>query len=182
YNLGSVGLSVAMAQAHGQATVARASLMPNLNGSLAETVQEVNLKAQGLRFSSPIPGFGIPSIVGPFNYFDLRARLTQTVADFTARNNYRSAKETLRADQFYAQDSKDLVVLAVGGAYLQVIAARARVASAKAQLQTANALFDQTSQQKGVGLVAQIDVNKSEVQVLTEKQRLSSLENDLAKQ
>jgi outer membrane protein TolC len=171
-----------MAQAHGQATVARASLMPNLNGSLAETVQEVNLKADGLRFSSPFPGFGIPSIAGPFNYFDLRARLSQTVADFTALNNYRSAKETLRADQFYAQDSKDLVVLAVGGAYLQVIAARARVASAKAQLQTANALFDQTSQQKGVGLVAQIDVNKSEVQVLTEKQRLSSLENDLAKQ
>ena len=182
YNLGSVGLSVAMAQAHGQATVARSSLMPNLNGSLAETVQQVNLKAEGLRFSSPFPGFAIPSIVGPYNYFDLRARLSQTVADFTALNNYKSAKETLRADQFYAQDSKDLVVLAVGGAYLQVIAARARVASAKAQLETANALFDQTSQQKAVGLVAQIDVNKSEVQVLTEKQRLSSLENDLAKQ
>ena len=91
-------------------------------------------RAEGLRFSSPIPGFGIPSIVGPFNYFDLRARLTQTVADMTALNNYRSAKETLRANQFFAQDSKDLVVLAVGGAYLQVIAARARVESAKAQL------------------------------------------------
>lgn len=182
YNLGAVGLSIAMQQAHGQERVARGALLPNLNSTLSETVQQTDLQASGLRFSSPFPGFRIPSIVGPFNYFDLRARLTQAVADFTALNNYRSARETMKADQFFAQDSKDLVVLAVGGAYLQVIAARARVDSAKAQLDTANALYQQTVQQKGVGLVAQIDVNKSEVQMLTQKQRLATLENDLAKQ
>lgn len=182
YNLGSVGLSLAMRQAQGQARVVRSALLPNVNGSLSETVEQVNLRAQGLRFSSPIPGFGIPSIVGPFNFFDLRARLTQTVADMTALNNYRSAKETLRANEFFAQDSKDLVVLAVGGAYLQVIAARARVQSAMAQLETANALYQQTAQQKSVGLVTQIDVNKNQVQMLTQKQRLATLQNDLAKQ
>ncbi len=182
YNLGAVGLSVALRQAHGQMLDARSALMPNIHGSLSETVEEIDLKAEGLRFSSPIPGFGIPSIVGPFNYFDLRAHLTQTVADMTQLNNYRSAKETLRANQFFAQDSKDLVVLAVGGAYLQVIAAKARVESAKAQLDTANALYQQTAQQRSVGLLAQIDVNKSQVQMLTEQQRLSSLQNDLAKQ
>jgi outer membrane protein TolC len=182
YNLGSVGLSLAMRQAHGQLAVSRSALMPNLNGTLSENVQQINLRADGFRFTSPFAGFAIPSVVGPFNYFDLRARLTQTVADLTALNNYRSAKETLHADQFFAQDSKDMVVLAVGGAYLQVIAARARVESAKAQLETANKLYEQTAQQRGVGLLAQIDVNKSEVQMLTEKQRLASLQNDLAKQ
>jgi outer membrane protein TolC len=182
YNLGAVGLSLAMRQAHGQTLVARSALMPNVSGSLSETVQQTDLRAAGLRISSPFPGVGIPSIVGPFNYFDLRARLTQTVADLTAWNNYRSARETLSADEFFAQDSRDLVVLAVGGAYLQVIAARARVESAKAQLETANALYQQTAQQRSVGLLAQIDVNKSQVQMLTEKQRLASLQNDLAKQ
>ncbi len=182
YNLGSVGLTLALRQSHGQTLVARSALMPNVNGSLSESVQQIDLKADGLRFTSPIPGFGIPSIVGPFSYFDLRARLTQTVADLTALNNYRSARETLHADEFFAQDSRDLVVLAVGGAYLQVIAARARVESAKAQLETANALYQQTAQQRSVGLLAQIDVNKSRVQMLTEKQRLASLQNDLAKQ
>jgi outer membrane protein TolC len=182
FNLGSVGLSLAMQQAQGQARVVRSALMPNVNGSLSETVEQLNLRAQGLRISSPFPGIGIPSTVGPFNFFDLRARLTQTVADLTALNNYKSAKETLHANEFFAQDSKDLVVLAVGGAYLQVIAARARVQSAMAQLETANALYQQTAQQRSVGLLAQIDVNKSEVQMLTQKQRLSSLQNDLAKQ
>jgi outer membrane protein TolC len=182
FNLGTVGLSLAMRQAHGQAIVARSSLMPNVNGTLSETVQQINLRAQGLRISSPFPGIGIPATVGPFNYFDLRARLTQTVADFTALNNNRSAKETLHADAFFAQDAKDLVVLAVGGAYLDVIAARARVESARAQLETANALFRQTTEQRSVGLLAQIDVNKSQVQALTQQQRLASLQNDLAKQ
>jgi outer membrane protein TolC len=73
-------------------------------------------------------------------------------------------------------------VLAVGGAYLDVIAARARVESARAQLETANALFRQTTEQRSVGLLAQIDVNKSQVQALTQQQRLASLQNDLAKQ
>ncbi len=182
YNLGAVGLTLAMRQAHGQAQVVRSALMPNVSSSLSETVQQTDLRAAGLRISSPIGGFGIPSVVGPFNYFDLRARLTQTVADLTALNNYRSARETFHADEFFAQDSKDLVVLAVGGAYLEVIAARARVDSAKAQLETANALYEQTAQQRSVGLLAQIDVNKSQVQMLTQKQRLASLQNDLAKQ
>ena len=182
YNLGPVGLAQAVRQARGQERDTRSALLPNVNGSLSETVQEINLKAQGLRFSSPIPGFGIPTIVGPFNYFDLRARLSQTLADFTAWNNYRSSAEILRANQYSADDAKDLVVLAVGGAYLQVIAAKARVDSERAQLDAANALYQQTEQQRTVGLVTQIDVNRNQVQALTQQQRLVSLENDLAKQ
>jgi outer membrane protein TolC len=106
----------------------------------------------------------------------------QTVADITALNNYRASVETVRADEFWSEDARDLVVLAVGGAYVQVTAARARVTSAGAQLETANALFRQAMERRSVGLVAQIDVNRSQVQVLTQQQRLVSLQNDLAKQ
>lgn len=182
YNLGSIGLSQSVRQAHGESRVARSVLLPNLNGSLSETVEQLDLQASGIRFHIPIPGVSIPSIVGPFNYFDLRATLSQTVVDMTAWNNYRSAKDTLRANHMSASDARDLVVLAVGGAYLQVIAAAARVQSAGAQLETATALYDQISQQRNVGLVAQIDVNRSHVQMLTERQRIVSLQNDLAKQ
>jgi outer membrane protein TolC len=182
YNLGTVGLTLAMQQAHGQALVSRSALLPNLNGTLSETVTQEDLAALGLRISSPIPGFGIPKVVGPFNYFDLRAHLTQTVADLTALNNYRSSKEALRGNEFFGQDAKDLVVLAVGGAYLQAIAAQARVVSTRAQLDAASALFQQSSQQRAAGLIAQIDVNKNQVQVLTQQQRLATLQNDLAKQ
>jgi outer membrane protein TolC len=182
YNLGTVGMAAAERQAHGQSISARSALLPNVNGTLGETVEQEDLRALGLRIKVPIAGFTFPTIVGPFNYFDLRAHLTQNVLDLTALNNYRAANETVRANQFATQDVRDLVVLAVGGAYLQVIAAKARVASAHAQLDTANALFQQTSQKREVGVAAQVDVDRSEVEALTQKQRLLSLENDLSKQ
>jgi outer membrane protein TolC len=59
---------------------------------------------------------------------------------------------------------------------------RARVESARAQVDTADALYQQTSQQHAVGIVAQIDVNRSQIETLTQRQRLVSLQNDLAKQ
>ena len=120
--------------------------------------------------------------MGPFDYMDIRATLSQTILDLTALNNYRSANAISRADQLSALDARDLVVLAVSGTYLQVLAAKARVDAAQAQLQTANAVYQQTLQQRNVGLVAQIDANRSQVEALTEQQRLLSLENDLAKQ
>ena len=182
YNLGAVNLSLAAQQVHGQSRVARSALMPNVSGSLAETVEQLDLQASGIRFRIPIPGVTFPTIVGPFNFFDLRARLSQSVVDMTAWNNYRSSNDLARANQLSSRDARDLVVLAVGGAYLQVIAAGARVQSAQAQLETATALYDQTSKQRKAGLLAQVDVDRSEVQMLTQKQRLVSLQNDLAKQ
>jgi outer membrane protein TolC len=180
YNLGVVGLTHAARQAAGQTRVARSALLPNLTGDAAETVETVNLAALGVRFG--FPGFTVPTVVGPFNYMDVRARLSQSVADLTARNNYRASQETLRATQLSAQDARDLVVLATGGSYLQVIAAKARVQAAQAQLETADAVYQQTLQQLQFGKVPQIDVNRSQVEVLTERQRLASLQNDVAKQ
>jgi outer membrane protein TolC len=180
YNLAAVGFAQAVRQAHGQTRVARSVLLPNLTGNLAETALQTSLAAEGLKFN--LPGFTLPTILGPYNYFDLRARLTQTVVDLTAWKNYKSADESFRADQLSAQDSRDLVVLAVGGAYLLVIADKARVQSALAQLDTANALYQQASQQRAVGVMAQVDVDRSQVQALTQQQRVTSLRNDLAKQ
>ena len=182
YNLGTVGLTNAMRQARGQARVARSSLLPNLNGSLREVVQQTNLRAMGVRINAPLPGFGIPSIVGPFNYFDLRATLTQTVMDLSALHNYRSAQELIKANEAAMRDAQDLVAFAVSGAYLQVIAAQARIRSAEAQLETAQALFKQTQDRRAVGLSAQVDVNRSQVALQTQRQRLTTLQNDLAKQ
>ena len=176
YNLGGIGLGNNSMQAHGQMRVARSSLLPNLNGSFKEVNQQTDLAAQGLR--TPF----IPQIVGPFNYFDLRATLNQTVADLAAWNNYRSAAENMMAAQMAQRDARDLVVLAVGGAYLQVIAAQARVTSALAQVDTAKAVYEQTKQRREVGLNAQIDVNRNLVEYQTQQQRLTTLQNDLAKQ
>ena len=183
YNLGATGVNLAARQARGQARTARSALMPNLNGNLRESVLQNDLAAEGLHVPR-IPGLGqlIPTVTPPFNYFDLRATLTQSIADFTALNNYRSATEMVKAQEQSAQDARDLVVLAVAGAYCQVLAAQARVESARAQLDTAKALFQQTDERRQAGLNAQIDSNRSRVQMQTQQQRVTTIENDLAKQ
>src|ERR1035438_6036327 len=134
----------------------------------------------GLRIS--VPGFRFPTVVGPFNFFALQASLSQTVANLTSLNNYRSAQATARASQYNLRNARDLITLAVGGAYLQVLAAQARVDAAQAQLDTANAVFHQSAEQHRQGVLAQLNVDQSQVRTLTQQQQMITLRNDLAKQ
>ena len=180
YNLGQTGATQALRQAEGQSKAARSILLPNIEGSVTEDVQTTDLRAQSFRFN--FPGFSIPNVIGPFNYIDFRAHLSQIVFDFTAINNYRAANDVAKANRYFAQDARDLIVLAIGGSYLQLIAAKARMASEEAQLQSANAVFQQSTQQFEHGLVAKVDADRNEVQALTHQQRLLSLQNDVAKQ
>jgi outer membrane protein TolC len=182
YNLGATQLNRTVRQAQGQSQIARSALLPNVSGYLAESLQQTNLAAEGLRIHIPIPGFSFPTIIGPYNNIDLRGNVSQSVVDLTAINNYRSSKELYHAAEFTARDARDAVVLAVCGAYLQVLATAERVKSAHAQLDTATALFDQTQQKRQVGLSPQIDVDRSEVEQLTQQQRVISLETELAKE
>ena len=180
FNLGQTGAAQIQRQAEGQSKVARSSLLPNINGTVTENVQTTNLRALGFRFN--FPGFSFPAVIGPFNYIDLRAHLTQTVFDYTALNNYRAANEIANADRFSAMDARDVITLAVGATYLQIIAAKARVASEESQLKAADAVYQQSLQQLGQGIIAKVDADKNQVQAMTHQQRLISLQNDMAKQ
>jgi outer membrane protein TolC len=182
YNLGSVGLTQTTRQNTAQMRVARSALLPNINGNLTETVEQVDLAALGLRISSTFPGVRIPTVAGPFNYFALQATLSQNVANLTAIDNYRAAKSTARASQYSLDDARDLVTLAVGGAYLQVLTAQSRLDAAQAQLNTANAVFHQSTEQHGTGVLGRLNVDQSQVQTLTQQQQIITLRNDLAKQ
>ena len=175
-NLSGAQFQAAMRQAQGQAAVSRSSLLPNISGNLREVVTKTNLRAFGVRFP------GAPTVVGPFNYFDLRATVTQSLFDLNALSNYRAAKENIAINEHRLEDARDIVVLGVTGAYLQVITAAARIQSAKSQVETAKTLFTQASQQNKEGVLALVDANRSQVVLQTQQQRLITLENDLAKQ
>jgi outer membrane protein TolC len=181
FNLGAVDASSLVKQARGLRGVARSALLPNLVGNASVTAEQFNLAAIGVQ-GTPIPGFSFPTVTGPFSIYDLRARLSQAVVDRTAWQNFRSASATARADELTIEDTRDLIVLAVGGTYLQTLATGARLESARAQLETANALYQQNAQRRAVGIVAQLDVDRSQVQALSQQQRLLSLEADFAKQ
>jgi outer membrane protein TolC len=179
-NLGAVNASLSVRSAKAQERVAKSPLLPQVNGYMRENVVQNDLQAFGFNFS--FPGVQIGPVVGPFGYFDFRASVQQSVVDLTAINNYRAAKESVKANAAGMDDARDLIILAAGGIYLQALAAKARVALALAQIETAKTIADQTLQRRQAGVAAQIDVNRARVQEQTQRQRLVTVQNDLARQ
>jgi outer membrane protein TolC len=183
YNLGGITAEQSSQRAVGENIVVRSALYPNLSGGLRENVEQIDLASFGFKFSfPPSTGIHIPNIVGPFNYFDLRGYLTQRVADFQAIRSYQSSREAQRAAELSAADAREIVVYVVTSAYLQVLAESARVDSAKVQVQSAQAIFQQASDRFTAGLSAKIDMTRSQVELQTQQQRLTAEEADYAKQ
>jgi outer membrane protein TolC len=170
-------------RAAGQTTADRSFLLPQVNGSLTGVDQQTDLAALGFSaFKVNVPGFAFPTVLGPYHYFDLRAGVSQSILDATRLNTYRATQQNGKAAQFSAQDVRDLVALAVTNAYLQVVSGGARVDSARAQVASAQATYQQAVDRHDAGVAARIDVTRSQVELQTQQQRLTSVENDLAKQ
>jgi outer membrane protein TolC len=182
YNLGGITSENSMRQAQGEGIVARSQLLPNINGGLRETVQQIDLASFGFKFNVPPSlGFSFPTIVGPFNYFDLRGYLTQKLADVQAIRSFQSARERQRAADFSVADARETVVYVVSAGYLQVIAEAARVDSAKVQVDSAQAIYQQAADRFNAGLSAKIDMTRSQVELQTQQQRLTQEQADYAK-
>jgi len=175
HNLGVLESEQAITRAGGARRVALSELLPNVTARTSEVRQRINLEAFGL----PLPG--IPSLVGPFNVFDARVFLSQSIFDLRALNDTRSESHTLAAERLTHQSNRDLVVLVTVNLYLQALAASARADTARAQLETAQALYQQALDLKEGGIVAGIDVIRAEVRVSTDRQRATAEENNFQK-
>lgn len=176
HNLGLLTAEEGVNRAHSARWNALAELLPNARGGVTESRQVVNLAA----FGFPLP-VGIPPIVGPFNVFDARAYVSQSVYDQSAINAHKAENHRVSAAQFEVKSARDLVVLVSANAYLQALASAARAESARAQAESADAIFKQASDMKANGLVAGIDVLRAEVELSTERQRATAAANDYEK-
>jgi outer membrane protein TolC len=163
------------------------NLLPNLDARVQENVQTESLAALGLTkvFKNGAPtGFPshIPAVIGPFNYFDARANVSQSLFNFKNIEKTRAANESMKAAQYSYKDAREFVVLAVGNAYLLALANAARIETTEAQLNNAHALYDKAVDQQKAGLSPAIDTLRSQVELQTRQQQLIQARNDLAKQ
>lgn len=182
-NLGPISADDAARATRAQRLQALSALLPNIAASASDTITQANLAAYGFQFKIPANfGFSIPTVVGPYNYSQLQGTLNQSIFDLVERRNWQAAKASERAAGLSAQDAHELVVLAVGGSYLQTLATAARVTSQKAQVANAQAIFNQAQTRKAAGTNARIDVTRSQVELQTEEQRLNTLNADYRKQ
>jgi outer membrane protein TolC len=183
FNLGKIGADAASRQAEAQRIAARSSLLPNITAGVSENAAKIDLAAQGLTaetFGNSSAQF--PTTAGPFHYYDVRGSLQQTLMDFTAIHNYRSAKQSASAANLNALQSREEVVLAVAGTYLQLMATTALIEAQRVEVQYAEVSYKQARAQADAGNKAPIDANRSLVELQREQQRLRSQLGDLQKQ
>jgi len=146
---------------------ARSALMPQIGGTLSETVNRVNLHAAiGLSF----PGF--PTHVGPFEVFQGGVRFTAPVFDLTLWRRYKSAQMGRDSRRDQEMTVREESVLLVVSQYLGSQRAAADVQAAQSRVDLAQALYDQAADLQKNGVGTGIDTLRANVQLQNEKQRV----------
>lgn len=173
-NLGVLLSSQDIRAARGAKWKELSALLPHVAASPYINVSQIDLAEYGFQFN------GVPSVIGPFSYFDARANLNQTLFDWKAVNKTRAAEENEKSAAYSFKDARDLVVLAVGYTYLRGIADQARIETAGAEVKVAQALSDQASDQVKAGTSPTIDALRAQVELKTRQQQLIQAKNDFA--
>ena len=178
HNLGLLLAGQSTRVAAGQRSTSLSHLLPDVAVALQEEVAQLNLTVEG--FPARLSPTG-NAILGPFTIFAVGPTMNESLnlKDF---NTWKAARENFKAAGLSYRATRDLVVLVVGAAYLQAQTDAARVDSVQAQVQTAQALYDQARDMQRVGVVPGIDVLRAQVELEAEQQRLVVAQNDWEKQ
>jgi outer membrane protein TolC len=181
YNLGLIESNQASADVRAERLRALAALLPQISANGRQAFENISLKETGLKLP-PIPGFrGLPATTGGFGYQDVRVSLTQSLYSAELREQYHARKSAEKASALSIEDSRDVVVFAVGTAYAQAIARAARVDTAKAQLVSAQELDRQTANRFKAEVSPEIDVLRAQVERQSAEQRLTTAVNQFEK-
>ena len=167
----------ALKQAQMRSLEARAALLPDVEGSVTTQNRTENLAALGIQIHVPIPGFSIPTFVGPFTTFDARVTGSQSVFDFGAIRRYQASKEGVTAARSDTDSAAETVAAQTARAYLAAVKADADVETAQANVNLSQALLTQAQNQKTAGTGTGIEITRANVQLANDRQRLLVAQN-----
>ena len=154
---------------------ARAALLPNL--SLAGSWVNRTFNPQTLGFK--LPGVNLPSLVPPFNAYDGRARVTQTLFDLSSVSRVSAARGQLNAAKADRSAVIETAAQNVALAYTRAARAQAVVAARQADSALAAELVGLAVAQQRAGVSASIDVTRAKTQLADAAGRLVVAANQL---
>lgn len=181
-NLGFLTSEQSSREVRAQRLRALAGLLPKVTGQLSATEQQLNLQALGFNLKlPPALGFQIPTIVKPYSYQDIQAGVTMPLFDYGAISNFRASREETKASVLSVQNARDLVVQAVGNAYLQIIADSARITATQAEIDADQAVYTNAARRHNAGTAIGIDVLRSQVELKQREQQMVAVTNQFEK-
>ena len=126
HNLGVLLAEQDVGRARGVRWKTLSELLPNVNGRISETRQKINLQAFGFGSAAGGPSFpGVPNIIGPFNVFDARVSVSQSVVDLAALNDARAETHNTEAARLTSLSARDFVINVAGTLYVHALGSRA---------------------------------------------------------
>jgi outer membrane protein TolC len=145
------------AEARAREVQTAAELLPQLTATLSEMrTFRVSLAAEGLSF----PGF--PTLLGPYDTFDARVRLTQKLFDWGATRRAQSDEAKARAAVYEEKAAREQVATAAALSYLEAVRAGRAVAAATADKKLADQLLGLARDRKAQGAATGVDVVRAQ--------------------
>lgn len=165
-------------EAEADRAMALSDLLPRISGGVSLTRQQTNLDAFGF---TGFRNFSIPPIVGPFNVFDARVSLSQSIVNLSEHHDLRAERANVRAEASTMRAARTMAAVVAAGLYLQAATAESRIQSVQAQVDSAEALYVLARDLKDAGVSAGIDVLRADVQRQSRRQELIVVRNEFEK-
>jgi outer membrane protein TolC len=161
-------------EAEGLRAESRAGLLPNVSGTAYQANVTQNLAALGFQ-PGTFPGI-TNTFIGPFNNFDARARLVQSIFSLTAIRNYRAGRAGVRVAELQQSLAREQVATFTALTYLEVLRAGRDVEAAQSDVELAEALLKLAQDQHTAGVATGVDVTRAETRLAQTRVRLSQSE------
>ena len=158
-------------EAEGLKDESRAGLLPNVSGTAYQASVTQNLAALGFQ-PGTFPGI-TNTFIGPFNNFDARARLVQSVFSLSTIRNYRAGKAGVRVAVLQEGLAREQVATFTALTYLEALRSGREVEAARADVELAQTLLKLAQDQHAAGVATGVDVTRAETRLAQERVRLS---------
>jgi len=163
-------------EARGFEKETRAGLLPNISGAAYQASVTENLAALGFT-PGRFPGF-TSTFIGPFNNFDARVRLDQTIFSLSALRTFQAGRAGVRVAEMEEDLAREQVATATALAYLESMRADNAVAAAQTNVTLAQTLLKLAQDQRDAGIATGVDVTRGETRLAQEQVRLSRAQTD----
>jgi len=164
-------------EARGLEKESLAGLLPNISGVAYQANLTVNLAALGFQ-PGTFPGFGSP-FIGPFNNFDARFRLQQTIFSLSAIRTYQAGRAGVRVTELQEDLAREQVAIFTALTYLEVLRSDREVLAVLADVELATALQVLALDQRAAGVATGVDVARAETRLAQQQVRLAQSQTAL---
>lgn len=167
----------AVSRARANVALARSLRYPLLSGNVSESNVTRNLAAEGFTFPTGVPGFQIPDQVGPFNVFDGRIAMNQTVFDLASIRRSRAVGAAFDAASADDAAARETAASQAAHDYLVALASDAKLQCAQSALEQAEAAASSARRDIAAGNASDSVLNLALIELSAARRKLSSAQN-----